>query len=487
MKINKHIVLVTVTIVGALHMGFMCSKADEAQETLEESVEGFEVTEQVTILTQKGGSAEIIGGSCSEPNAPADAVIANDYPGADSAYVGGELHTYNCDPDVAITETRAYGRLGGVVCKNEDVIDLIDQLPLDISASFSLDWNVTTQEGAVGGTNILAEAVPGDLECIPGLLLDFKLPAVCPWMASFRYLNGELADPSVMDPSNDYMDMSLDPRNNPPQNVTAYPASSFVYDCANVLRIDEVSMRFDWESPLLLIGDGLYEGATGGIYSNFHFTVVPWMQEYDDLNQDIEDYLAAVTQTSDYESAGAVAAKVNELMNCYTNPASCDATATTAYQSWQTLMRLAENVLLNPDEIALLPQQHAEALLPGAFWTKDTAEGSQCEWLDTVLLSSSQITDFDIEYHNFGIWDWDIQSGDPDPCVAVILWEGDGSQTSFYQGNKIGPNDMADDFVGYFKLCKNSLDGGAESYYNYSDDLYIVFSNAASIDGVNCP
>jgi hypothetical protein len=425
----------------------------------------------LTILTQKGGSAEIIDGSCTLQSV-ADAPIENELlllnDPSRSSYAGGQVHTYSCDQDVGLTDVRAHGRLGGSVCKTGDLMGL------------SLTWDLTTSEGVIGGQGITSEAVPADVDCV-GQLLEYKLPVICPWMASARLLSGEDAsiDPAVIStPANDWEDLSLDPRNNPPSEVVVNGTPD-VFDCANVLRIDKVDTRFEWESRDLLIGYAgdtpMYEGV-GGVYSNFHYSVMPWDAQFDTQYQ---AFLAGLGATdADYATPGGAAVRASELMYCFYNPAACLADQTNAYHSWQFLLHLGMGSLAEIGQGALEPKLQLSSLVPGAFWSKKEGGNDQCEWLDMTLLATSGRTRQAVTYRNFGIWDWDAQASDPNPCVAVLIWEGDGNQTPIARSSGvIGPTDIADDFVGYFKVCRNQMTSAASlTLENFSKDLLLTLS-----------
>jgi hypothetical protein len=499
MKIIKHIglglIVLSMTSCG-LFGGGADDVVEEATELLEEVQEEVTGASSVKVLTQKGGAVEVFGGDCVLDSVE-DPLIENVL----GDYEGGDLYTYSCDESVEMDEVKAHGRLGGVTCKDDALVDL-DLL--------SLDWDLIAEEGVIGGEGITAELVPANSECIKDPL-GHVLPAPCLWLASYRYLTGEdtsIGMGVVDDPLTDWLDKSLDDR---PINMTENVAHGYTKDDNCVLVIDQIGLDFDWEDPILPIGylnkdetsTLIDEGSFGGVYSNLHYAVVAQklkLNDYVDANNVLTNYF--IDNSIDNSVPGKRAAALNDLVKCGYPSDPCDSGEKDAYEAWQFLLHLAKNDLAEISQESLDPDVVWDSLIPGPFYNKIDDDGYiQCEWLDMVLMENTLLNFTPpyletLNYENFVIWDWtgQLNEVETNPCVAIIVWEGDGRQTEIARDPSsvpeleiagitdpiISPTDIADDFVGFFQVC---YEDGAVTLSNYSEELHITFST----DDSNCP
>lgn len=400
-------------------------------------------------------------------------------------YNGGSLQNWQLpDGKIAtdIQSVTAYGRRGGCVTN--------PKAPTDISAPL-LATLMGTREGMVGGGGIDSEGFMANPDCNePGL--KNTLPVLCPQMASFRYLNGEKGiSENVLQPKNDFFDATYNFVNNIPANA---PKD---FDCTNVLKVDTVTTRYDWEDDALLWGIG-FEGKEkgeikGGDYSRFRYILFPLTNEkkqiYDSYYKTMVDYLNGGPLQLPYQ-VGKLAIKASELVACadsdlktaaeIQNP--CNADKKKAYQAWQYLVHLGQDEA--GKGLSLLGKAKEEPslkmfnTLPGAFLTtEDDPKKKDCEWLDTKFQAPEQT----MVYKNFPVWDWDT-----DPavsCVGIVILEGDGgTQKTFGLISGYYNDDfIQDDLVGYFTVCKGSPEATGKMLKNYSDDFEMTLSTGNTI------
>lgn len=442
----------------------------------------------VLILTQRGGDFSLQNSSGWNDVLGARNRIINEdfieayYPALD--YRGGDSHiwyqlTDSTDP---VTMT-ARGRLGGCVRKTMEPV---------ILSSTLRTAELISREGIIGGSR--SEMLPPNVPCDHEELHQ-TLPSVCPRMASMRYLMGETGiDDRVLRPGSDYYDASLDARFNPPSEVVENGMAN-VFDCSNVLRIEQATTKFDWEDDDMFIGvfqqnvgsaelegEDATEGnqfaglPAGGGYANFHYAVMPFHSEHETkYNIFLNGLDSADVEEPD---PGQIAIEASELARCVMQ--SCTTRRRNAYDAMQYLLHLGNGSLDRIGEGSETPALRLHSMLPGAFWTKRiSAEGDydQCEWVDTRFQKPVQR----VAYHDAGIWDWDAEESE-NPCVSIIMWEGDGGQDDFAWLFGLRDIDLTGDFMGWFKVCRADTVRPRENRswkipakQNYSKDLTLWF------------
>lgn len=478
---NKNIRVIALVMLAILLVGGVCISAQWPSCIL--------------VLTQMGGKIVIKDGggvmsgvSLSGVTEPTE--IFNQYLGLDDPatqgsgiekfklYNGGSLQNWQLPSGKIATDVQsvtAYGRRGGCVTNPKAVTDV--SVPLAATL-------MGTREGIVGGGGTGSESVVANPDCGEPALKN-TLPALCPQMASFRYLNGEKGlSEEVLSSEHDFFDASYNFINNIPSNASAQ------FDCKNVLKVDSVTTRYDWEDDALLWGigpNGQEKGESlGGDYSRFRYIVFPLTADhkkiYDAQYKIMADYIDGLKLS--YEP-GKSAIKVSELVACadsdqkteagVQNP--CNEAKKKAYQAWQYLIHLGQDetskglVLLG--KAAEEPEKKFFNTLPGAFLTvSNDPKNKDCEWLDSKYQAPVQ----SMSYKNFPVWDWDV---DPSvTCLGLVVLEGDGDAQKIV-GVALGYyNDdfIQDDLVGYFVVCKDSLEAKGKMMVNYSKDFEMMLS-----------
>ncbi|MBI4238894.1 MAG: hypothetical protein HY696_10855 [Deltaproteobacteria bacterium] len=359
---------------------------------------------------------------------------------------------------------------------------------LDLSATDTLQV-LLASAGVIGGTGVGAELTPPNLDCAAAQ--QQPLPQLCPRMASQRGVTLANFDPATTSatPAADWYDGQWDTHNNPP--ARAWGIAPHQFDGHNVLRIENVTTRFDWEDDALLIGysdgrHGLPQGditegslGTGGAYANFHYAVFPLTAAAQTAYATLLGVLPAPLAT---DPPGMVARAANALMRCAKAP--CAPQQQQAYRAMQYLLHLADGRLDRIGKADEAPPQQYHSTLPGAYWTKNDAGYDQCEWLDTATLAPVQ----SMAYRNFGIWDWDIDTNAA--CVGVLLFEGDGNALFLQRHglDLIGDTDSPDDFVGLFTVCRAATTAtNGLTLTNFSDDLSITFATGETSCNAHAP
>lgn len=381
----------------------------------------------------------------------------------------------------------AKGRRGGCVAK-----EAIRE-PLSGTARVA---SLITREDVIGGEGTGAELIPPDIPCEDHEHLNQILPATCPLLASGRLLYGidSSINPAVLEnPDEDYLGGCWDPINNPPRLNLWPEGTTDLFDAENVLTIEKATFTFDWEDQDIRIAAGETEGSylfdlfggIGGAYANFHYSVMPYDPRHEEK---YHQFLDALSSLRGNHSAREIAVEASDLMRCAptpTDPSYCNPSRTAGYEAMQYLLHLGDHTLDMIDRGNEAPSLQYHSLLPGGFFNKKTDWGEQCEVLDTRYQAPRQ----ELRYRHFGIWDWDAHPGGSDspdgPCVSIILWEGD---SSWGDGGNIVRNDLdleshvhLDDFVGYFKVCRNQTTG--KSGYlvdNFSRGLALRFQTGSS-------
>lgn len=436
----------------------------------------------VNVLTQMGGKTVLTSKDAAiKKQLPAEASIQ--WPFSDilkvtgkkaeisTVYKGGGLASWELPYGFSAfdqLQATAYGRRGGCV-----TVDKLSSIPG--AALKGSSW-LGVREAAVGGYGFAQELKYPDIPCDDTDTLAQTLPVICPRMASARLLSGEdttLDYDVVLDSSKDWYDGLLDDKNNPPEEIVGQkPAAA--WDCKNVLSLDSVTTQFDWEDGDIVIGmdgdDVVTEGnvmgiGSGGAYAKLHYAVAPFKSEYEIQYQAFLKGLPALVTNK----PGELAIAASDLMRCAKQ--QCDPVKKDAYKAMQYFLHFVFSALPEVDKAADDPKLLLHSSLEGAFWSKPEDDGyPRCEWFDTRYQAPVQT----VHYKNFPIWDWDW---DANPCVVMVVLEGDGSSTDMFKGQYFAENDFADDFVGFFKVCK----GQTVVLDNYSKDLKITFSTGDAI------
>ncbi len=421
---------------------------------------------EASILTQKGGSANILAWSQQSPD-ESDDLIENEY--LEGKYLGGHRSIWSLGyyPGEKIL-LHADGRLGGCIEEFSTLQAVEGKRVADLK----------TLEGVIGGTGAFAELSSADPQCSDDWLQK-KLPVPCPHLASSMLLyEGDSIIPAevVSNPTTDWFDACNDPLNNPPFYTWNRTDAPFTYDHRNILKIDKVRLTYDWEGADFIMGTDKTtledRKEVGGVYSNLHYSVMPCSNK---LKVKYGEFFTGLLKF-DNPQPGALAVATNHLFRCPNQ--GCDPVRQRAYEAMQFLLHVGheEGAKLQEFDPVDLPPVQVHSLLPGPFWTKKAEKtrpdtGSkvgfdQCEWLDTASLAPTQ----ELRYRNFGIWDWDSFDSD---CVAILIYEGDGGSTTLARGLKyIGDTDIADDFVGIFEVYRAETVGGRKrTLYNYTGEL----------------
>lgn len=441
--------------------------------------------------------------------------IQNEYLGR--PYPGGvTFHWEGNGQPAREFEVHLEGRRGGKIWKRVRS----EKLPTDMPGVDIYYASLDLPEAIVGGNGVMAEMLPSNLAPDEFDKSENRIaaafPMVCPRLDSTRYLMRSEADldagllpgidkidPAVIDdPALDRYDGLLDSRNHPPEKVRQN-GWRWQFDCRNVLCIDRAATTFDWEDGALVIGtgaDGDIGEVIGGLYSNFHYTVVPCS---DEIRRLYGVFMSGLEEKTPEEAS--------RLMRCANDPGCNLAKATggptlyvhrmsggaerpaskyAAYRAMQVLLHIARGKLheLGDRETARLnPQLLASGMLPGPFLSKrmcvrHTGNGDdrrcaqyydQCEWFDTSYHAPYQ----QMNYRNFCIWDWDSDPGPKrEQCAMILLWEGDGAATERARHvGWIGDTDISDDFIGMFEVRRDDFSKGPVEQQNFSGHLTIEF------------